>query len=379
MTRHPLDQLYQTKLQLLAVVLTVTGIFALLLAHWASSAPDAPSWLLVLPLTDLGSAIFTTGLLAVAFEYLDRRDGDARTDARLRRAIQTEAPAIRDAVLDSFAFDPKALQNVASNETLDRIATNALGLRLGDADLAAEVYADVRDQVVLAPERWHGVGIDITLRPSSAGPAAGRGSMFEAAIRWEYRVIPAQRTLRFACVSDRTEYRELLRDQAVTSVWHFEPSSTIDASSPEAFELLQVTVDGKDRKIRRTQRRDSQISSVALGDSAITGEAVTISYTYRVLVKRHGHMLYLDLPRPTKGLHVRLAYNGAGIRRVNALDYFASTEQARVEQPTDTTHAVDIGFDGWLFPRSGVAFIWTLEDEVRTDQPEQAATNSVAQ
>jgi hypothetical protein len=92
---------------------------------------------------------------------------------------------------------------------------------------------------------------------------------------------------------------------------------------------------------------------------------VTIVYTYRALVLRHGHLLYLDMPRPTKGLHVQLNYAEAGIRRVNTLDFFASSEQSRVDQAPASVPAktVDVSFDGWIFPRSGIAFVWVLEDE----------------
>jgi hypothetical protein len=109
-----LDQLYKTKLQLIAVVAGVGGIALMMLADW----PPVAFWLTTLPfplpLSELGSTISATGLLAVFFEYVDRKHGDERTDQRIQRAVRREAPAIRDAVLDSFAFDPAALQGVAS-------------------------------------------------------------------------------------------------------------------------------------------------------------------------------------------------------------------------------------------------------------------------
>lgn len=43
----PLDPLYQTKLQLIAVLAVVGGIACLMLAHW-SSTTAAPSWLTAL-------------------------------------------------------------------------------------------------------------------------------------------------------------------------------------------------------------------------------------------------------------------------------------------------------------------------------------------
>ncbi|MBX7268797.1 hypothetical protein KIF24_24110 [Micromonospora sp. Llam7] len=110
---NPLDQLYKTKLQLIAVLAVVGGIGLLMLAHWSTADP-ALSWLAAVPLSEIGSTLFGTGLLAVFFEYVDRKHGDERTDQRIRDAIRKEAPVIRDAVLDSFAFDPEALKDVAS-------------------------------------------------------------------------------------------------------------------------------------------------------------------------------------------------------------------------------------------------------------------------
>lgn len=135
--RDVLDQLYQTKLQLLAVLSTVGGVALLLLARWAEATAEV-SWLATLPLTDIGSALFTTGLLAVAFEYIDRRDGDERANQRLRQVLREEAPTVRDAVVDGFTFNADSLKNVASPELLNRIARNALALRLGDQALAED-------------------------------------------------------------------------------------------------------------------------------------------------------------------------------------------------------------------------------------------------
>jgi hypothetical protein len=360
-----LDQLYTTKLQLIAVLAVVGGTACLMLAHWSLTA-GTPGWLAALPVSEIGSTLFGTGLLAVFFEYVDRKHGDERTDQRIQEAIRRETPAIRDAVLGSFTFDPDTLKAIASPETLDRLTTNALGLRLGDQALAGEIYTDIRNQVIRSPERWHNVGITVDLSPWSAGPAGGRGSMFIATLRWEYQLIPASSTMRFACVSDAREYSDLLRDQATSSAWYFDPSATVDAASRDAFELVQLTVDGKTRTIRRTERKGAQLYTASLGTGAMDGELVAVAYTYRVLVQRHGHVLYLDLPRPTRGLKVQFNFGGVGIRRVNTLAFIASAEPTRVEDAPSSvpTRSVDIAFDGWIFPRSGVAFVWVLADEM---------------
>ncbi|MDQ3153866.1 MAG: hypothetical protein M3R63_19865 [Actinomycetota bacterium] len=150
--RNVLIRLYQAKLQLLAILCTIAGISLLLLARWAGQV-SGWGWVDALPVTDVGSALFTTGLIVVAFEYVDRKDGEIRAVQRLRQVLREQAPAMRDAVIDGFAFKPDDLSRVASPDTLDRVARNSLAIQLGDRSLAEEVYADVREQVIRVRER----------------------------------------------------------------------------------------------------------------------------------------------------------------------------------------------------------------------------------
>lgn len=44
---------------------------------------------------------------------------------------------------------------MATPDMLDQLISNSLALRLDDPQFAGEVYRDIRDQAVLAQERWH--------------------------------------------------------------------------------------------------------------------------------------------------------------------------------------------------------------------------------
>ena len=70
----------------------------------------------------------------------------------------------------------------------------------------------------------------------------------------------------------------------------------------------------------------------------------------------------------TIGLQVQLWYGDCGIRRVNTLDFIASAQEPRIlRSPASVpTPSVEVGFDGWIFPKSGVAFVWVLESELPT-------------
>jgi hypothetical protein len=191
--------------------------------------------------------------------------------------------------------------------------------------------------------------------------------MFVATIRWEYRVVPHQPVMRFACTSDLDEYRERLHDPSNTHTWYFEPIAGLDAAANEVFELAEFAADGRALPARRTTRSGSQVYTVSLPAETVAAEReVMISFTYRVLVQRHSHLLHLDLGRPTKGLKIHFAYGDCGIRHVSMLDYIASPHRSRVARlpASDPSPQIEVAHDGWVFPKAGVAFVWVLEGEV---------------
>lgn len=363
----PLQRLYRTKLALLATLLLFTGLGLLIFAHWVPRAAGW-HWLTNWPILDIGSGLFTTGLLGVALQYFDGQDSEVRATQRLERVLAAATPAMRDAVIDGFAFQPDDLARVATPETLDKIITNGLAIRLGDASFAEEIYQDVRNQAIGIPERLHDARISIRLSADRSTPD-GRAPTFATTVRWEFTLIPSYQTRRFVCLSDLEEFRDLDQDTVATSAWYLKPRPGVDAGSQETFELVQFTVDGKPRTIRRAAKPGSQTYSVSLGKDIVDArKPITIAYTYRTITSANGPLLQLRIDQPTRGLSIELDYSDCGIAYVNVLDFIASSRKARVSKSPKTVpgKVVSVEFDGWVFPRSGVAFVWVLDGLAET-------------
>lgn len=299
--------------------------------------------------------------MAVVFEYIDQQDADERANQRLRRVLAEEAPAIRDAVIQGFAFQPEDLARVTSTDTLDQVIENSLAIRFKDPELARDVYADLQAKVLTSDERCRDMNVTVTLAPWDDGPPSGPGSMFVATIRREYRVTGAKSIQRFSCVSDLNEYQELLGDPTTTEVWYFEPTEHLDAGSPGVFELLQFSVNGKERPIRRSKRTSARLYTVALGPATEDQrDEIVVAYTYRALVKRHGNLLHLDFGKPCKGVHIELRYADCGLDYVNVLSLLGNPAATRIERsPEDASPAITISRPGWALPGSGLIFVWT--------------------
>ncbi|WP_431230445.1 hypothetical protein [Paenarthrobacter nicotinovorans] len=322
-------------------------------------------WLAFLPFSEIGGTLFAAGLFGIAWDYFDGKDIEDRENERIRRILKDAAPDFRDAVVRGFAVESDDLKRVATPELLDSIAGNVLALRLGDREFAEEVYADIRDQAIRAPERWHDVKVSIRLSSIEEGTPSGI-PRFVVTAKWEYTTIPSHATQKFACVSDRDEFRDLVSDTPATFAWRMAPRSGFDASDKNAFELVQYSVDGETRTIRRTARKSGQTYSVNIGHELVAAqEPVKISYTYKTIVAQDGHLLHFDIDQPTKGLSVLLDYSDVDISDVKILDLIASSKHARVERTPSSVpgRTVNVDFDGWVFPRTGIAFVWTLASE----------------
>lgn len=146
------QSLYKTKVTLLAVIFTLVGIALVLGGAWLETQPGW-AWLHTWPIRDIGLALFTTGLVVVAFTYVDGKDKEERDAERIGNAVVHKAPAIVQAVLDGLIASPDNMKLLAADQQ-DQLIRNALSARLGNAGFATEVYDDIRDQAVRAAERW---------------------------------------------------------------------------------------------------------------------------------------------------------------------------------------------------------------------------------
>ena len=371
----PRRELFRTKMTLLGLIFSVAGIALIVVGNWlTNSSLHAWSWLHDLPFSELGATLFGIGVVSTAYDYYTRRDEEENAVRRLRETLQQEAPVMRDAVIAGFAFEPEDLARVSTPDTLDRIIENSLAIRLGDQRLASELYTDIRDQAVRSVERWHDARIDIRLSADSsstnrgrAAPPSRQAARLTVTIRQEYTTIPAGQTRRFASVSDPSEYRDLTTEGSNTFVWFTNPSSGLDAGSTDAFELVQFSVEGDERPIRRSTRAGGQVYTVNLGiPEHERNKPVTIAFTYRLHPAAHNRWLHVDVEQPTRGIDIELDYSDTNIAQVSMLDFIASSQRSIVTKtpPTVPGKVVGLEFDGWLMPKSGVAFIWTAQSDL---------------
>lgn len=368
-------RLRKLKAALLAVSLTLAGILLMMLNGWIEHLKLGDwEWLHSIPLGELGGTLFGAGLLSTLFEYSFRKEQEEATVEQFRQIIHEQAPAMRDAVVEGFAIHPEDLKRVSNPDLLDDIAANVMSLRLGDEQFAREIYADIRDQAVRAAERWYDV--EVRVRLSSILERSTEGTpLFDVTVEWEYTTVPSGSVRRFACVSDRQEYRELLLDIPATSPWLMQNRPGVDAASRESYELLELTVDGRPQTIRRSTRKTGQTYSVQLDAAACSGEPVRIRQVFRVVTPKWGHRLYFELPQPCRRLSLSIDYTNTDIAHLTISDTVATSRAAQITRSPAAVagKVVSVDMPGWLLPKSGFSATWTLNAELPRDENRREA------
>lgn len=380
------SRIYRLKVVITALVSLIAGVALLVLARHAENRLDW-TWLSFWPIGEIGGILTAAGLFGIAWEYFDGQDKEVREDERIRRLLKESAPDFRDAVIAGFAETPDNMRGVATTETLDRLAINALSLRLGDEKFASEIYSGLLAQAIRTPERWHDVDVSIRLSgipemgAAGAHRAASQAPLFEVVVTWDYTLVPSSQIQKFACVSNREEFRELLSDIPTTSTWYLSPHTGLSPTDQSAYELLQYAVDGEERPIRRSASKTRQTYTVDLGEDAVrAGKPVKVRHTLRAVITREGHWLQIAMTQPTKNLALTLDYTDTDISTLRVTDLVSSVKQPWVTYMPEeqATRVVSLEVPGWLLPQAQVTFIWTRESEATGEAPSHARSASAS-
>ena len=84
-----------------------------------------------------------------------------------------------------------------------------------------------------------------------------------------------------------------------------------------------------------------------------------IAFRFRTAAPAAGHSFHLNIDRPTKGLDVELNYDPAAVAQVSLMDFASRGDGGRISDEPDTS-TLRYRYDGWLFPRAGLVFAWSL-------------------
>lgn len=100
-----------------------------------------------------------------------------------------------------------------------------------------------------------------------------------------------------------------------------------------------------------------------------------IKQVFRTRTPQWGHRLFFELPQPARNMALTMDYTNTEIADMRVSDTVATSRPAHVSQAPESVPGKVISVDasGWLLPKTGFAFTWTLETELPQTEESKAA------
>lgn len=161
------------------------------------------------------------------------------------------------------------------------------------------------------------------------------------------------------------------------------PRPGFDATRREAFELVDFSVDGESRIIRRQSHKSGQIYSAAIGEELVAATSpVRVRHTYRTITDPATHRLFIAIAQPARNVSINVDYSDTEISRMSVTDLVATSHRPYVGRPPEGSEGKELSIEvpGWVQAGTGFTFVWTLESEehVRVQPPHRTGSKRAA-
>ncbi len=129
------------------------------------------------------------------------------------------------------------------------------------------------------------------------------------------------------------------------------------------FRVTRVAIDGADVPVKSARNTERGYEVLCGGDEieGFLNRQVKMEIEIETKQDRSNRMFPVYLAYPTRGLEISFRYEGTGLKNVREVSFFAG-RRPYPEVRIDEGRSIDlkINDDEWVFPNSGVTFVWDL-------------------
>lgn len=178
----------------------------------------------------------------------------------------------------------------------------------------------------------------------------------------EYRKILNSDTFLIGCADNDEHLAAFLEDPRCEYRWLSDKSEASALSRD--VEFLRVRIDDREIPLLKTEKTGRGYE-VWCGSNELTTKigqevAFRIEITTRKVIASRDYSVYLIYP--TRGMDITFDYQGAGLRNVREIPFFAGKQPCPDLRRDGDRIQLQINDREWIFPTSGVTFLWDYEE-----------------
>ena len=203
--------------------------------------------------------------------------------------------------------------------------------------------------------------IKIAQLPEAGKSAPSADDYFQLSTHVEYKKTIRSSIFMIGCASDNAQLAALIEDPHCEYRWILGHDD--DLVAERDFKVERMRIDGEDIPIAETKKTDRGYE-VWCGDEALKAKInCEVKIEIEIVTKKakSNKVFPVYLLYPTRGLEINFNYENANLKNVREESFFAGRHpQPSVSVAKGKFIDIKISDQEWIFPTSGVIFIWDI-------------------
>ena len=249
---------------------------------------------------------------------------------------------------------------------IDSIIRHCLQTRTRDEELGDAIYYEMFETLFGKEDRQlelrSSFRYDITISqlPETADHKRSADTYFQLRTHVEYKKTIRNDIFMIGCASDSAQLAALIEDEHCEYRWILGGD---DLVIERDFTVEKMCIDGEDIPIIEAKKTNRGYEVWCGSDQLKQKINKEVKIEIEILTKKaKGNRTFpVYLLYPTRGLEINFHYEHAGLKNVRAESFFAGRHpQAAIQASKGKTINIKISNEEWVFPTSGVIFIWDV-------------------
>ena len=251
---------------------------------------------------------------------------------------------------------------------IDNMIRGCLQARTGDMEFADALYYEMFETLFGRENRQlelrMGFRYDIRISDFPNGEKEFRGpnaDYLRVTTHIEYIKTLRNKFFIIGCAQNDAQLSALFEEEKCEYRWLL---NGMDSPFSEGdFRVICVRVDGRDVPVISAEYTDRGYEVLCGGDGLEECLNRQVKVEIEIETKKHksSKMFSVYLAYPTRGLDISFNYEKTGLKNVREVSFFAGRHPyPEIKMENEKSIELNIGEDEWVFPNSGVTFIWDL-------------------
>ncbi|MBW2543997.1 MAG: alanine racemase [Deltaproteobacteria bacterium] len=251
---------------------------------------------------------------------------------------------------------------------IDNMIRGCLQARTSDMEFADAIYYEMFETLFGRENRQlelrMGFRYDIRISNFPDGEKESRGpdaNYFRVTTHIEYIKTLRDKFFIIGCARNDAQLSALFEEEKCEYRWLL--NGTDSPFREGDFRVARVRVDGGDVPVINAGNTDRGYEVLCGGDGLEECLNRQVKVEIEIETKKHksSRMFSVYLAYPTRGMDISFNYEKTGLKNVREVSFFAGRHPyPEIIMDEGKSIELNIGEDEWVFPNSGVTFIWDL-------------------